>query len=81
MRVYFEKPRTNVGWKGLVNDPHLDGTYDIDLVITLICSPQYPLVARAPLTPRHHCIATCLRHRLYDAQYTLIASCAPTQTT
>lgn len=31
MRVYFEKPRTNVGWKGLVNDPHLDGTYDIDL--------------------------------------------------
>ena len=30
MRVYFEKPRTNVGWKGLINDPHLDGTYDIN---------------------------------------------------
>ena len=31
MRVYFEKPRTTVGWKGLINDPHLDGTYDINL--------------------------------------------------
>ena len=29
MRVYFEKPRTTVGWKGLINDPHLDGSYDI----------------------------------------------------
>jgi 3-deoxy-7-phosphoheptulonate synthase len=29
MRVYFEKPRTTVGWKGLINDPHLDGTLDI----------------------------------------------------
>ncbi len=30
MRVYFEKPRTTVGWKGMINDPHLDGTYDIE---------------------------------------------------
>jgi len=30
MRVYFEKPRTIVGWKGLINDPHLDGTYAIN---------------------------------------------------
>jgi 3-deoxy-7-phosphoheptulonate synthase len=30
MRVYFEKPRTTIGWKGLVNDPHLDGSYDIE---------------------------------------------------
>ncbi len=30
MRVYFEKPRTTVGWKGLINDPNLDGTFDID---------------------------------------------------
>ena len=30
MRVYFEKPRTTVGWKGLINDPHLDGTYEIE---------------------------------------------------
>jgi 3-deoxy-7-phosphoheptulonate synthase len=29
MRVYFEKPRTTVGWKGLIMDPHLDGTNDI----------------------------------------------------
>src|SRR4051812_20279704 len=27
MRVYFEKPRTTIGWKGLINDPHLDGSY------------------------------------------------------
>ena len=30
MRVYFEKPRTTIGWKGLINDPHLDGTYKIN---------------------------------------------------
>ncbi|GAA2172716.1 3-deoxy-7-phosphoheptulonate synthase [Arthrobacter parietis] len=29
MRAYFEKPRTTVGWKGLINDPHLDGSHDI----------------------------------------------------
>ena len=31
MRVYFEKPRTTVGWKGLINDPKLDGTHDLNL--------------------------------------------------
>ena len=30
MRVYFEKPRTTIGWKGLINDPDLDGSYDIN---------------------------------------------------
>jgi 3-deoxy-7-phosphoheptulonate synthase len=30
MRVYFEKPRTTTGWKGLINDPHLDGSNDVD---------------------------------------------------
>jgi len=30
MRVYFEKPRTTVGWKGLINDPHLDDSFKID---------------------------------------------------
>ncbi len=30
MRVYFEKPRTTVGWKGLINDPYLDGSFKID---------------------------------------------------
>ena len=29
MRVYFEKPRTTVGWKGLINDPHLDDSFDV----------------------------------------------------
>lgn len=31
MRVYFEKPRTTVGWKGLINDPNLDDSFDINL--------------------------------------------------
>lgn len=30
MRVYFEKPRTTVGWKGLINDPDMDGTFDVE---------------------------------------------------
>ncbi|XDZ50591.1 3-deoxy-7-phosphoheptulonate synthase [Neisseriaceae bacterium CLB008] len=30
MRVYFEKPRTRVGWKGLINDPHMDGSFDVE---------------------------------------------------
>ncbi len=30
MRVYFEKPRTTIGWKGLISDPHLDGSHDIE---------------------------------------------------
>ncbi len=30
MRVYFEKPRTTVGWKGLINDPYLDGSLDLE---------------------------------------------------
>jgi 3-deoxy-7-phosphoheptulonate synthase len=30
MRVYFEKPRTTVGWKGLINDPNLDGTFKVN---------------------------------------------------
>lgn len=30
MRVYFEKPRTTVGWKGYINDPHLDGTFSMN---------------------------------------------------
>lgn len=30
MRVYFEKPRTTIGWKGLINDPHLDGSFKVN---------------------------------------------------
>ena len=35
MRAYFEKPRTIVGWKGLINDPYLDGTYNVNAGLTL----------------------------------------------
>jgi len=35
MRVYFEKPRTTVGWKGLINDPHLDGSFVINAGLRL----------------------------------------------
>jgi 3-deoxy-7-phosphoheptulonate synthase len=35
MRVYFEKPRTTVGWKGLINDPHLDGSFHINEGLSL----------------------------------------------
>ncbi len=35
MRTYFEKPRTTVGWKGLVNDPHLDGSCDVEAGLRL----------------------------------------------
>ena len=35
MRVYFEKPRTTVGWKGLINDPRLDGTFDMNVGLRL----------------------------------------------
>ena len=35
MRTYFEKPRTTIGWKGLINDPHLDGSCDIAEGLTI----------------------------------------------
>ena len=35
MRVYFEKPRTTLGWKGLINDPHLDDSCDVEAGLTL----------------------------------------------
>jgi len=35
MRAYFEKPRTTVGWKGLINDPHLDGSCRIEIGLTV----------------------------------------------
>lgn len=35
MRVYFEKPRTTIGWKGLINDPKLDGSFDINMGLAL----------------------------------------------
>lgn len=35
MRVYFEKPRTTTGWKGLINDPHLNGSFDVQEGLTI----------------------------------------------
>jgi len=35
MRVYFEKPRTTIGWKGLINDPHLDNSFEINTGIRM----------------------------------------------
>ncbi|MGI8595116.1 MAG: 3-deoxy-7-phosphoheptulonate synthase [Solirubrobacteraceae bacterium] len=35
MRVYFEKPRTTTGWKGMINDPYLDGSYDVNTGLRL----------------------------------------------
>lgn len=35
MRVYFEKPRTTIGWKGLINDPYIDSTFDINYGLRL----------------------------------------------
>ena len=36
MRVYFEKPRTTVGWKGLINDPNLDDSYNMNMGLKII---------------------------------------------
>ncbi len=62
MRVYFEKPRTTVGWKGLINDPYLDGTFDVDaglrkareLLVTL-SEMEIPLATEAldPISPQY----------------------------
>ena len=46
MRVYFEKPRTTVGWKGLINDPHLDGSCDI-----AACSQTYTSFRAIAIAP------------------------------
>ena len=46
MRVYFEKPRTTVGWKGLINDPNLNGSFDINqglrVARRLLSAPERP---------------------------------------
>jgi 3-deoxy-7-phosphoheptulonate synthase len=46
MRTYFEKPRTTVGWKGLINDPAIDGSYRINDGLTLARSLLVDLVGR-----------------------------------
>ena len=62
MRAYFEKPRTTVGWKGLINDPHLDDTFHIEEGLGIarrllidIASLGVPLSTEAldPITPQY----------------------------
>ena len=62
MRVYFEKPRTTVGWKGLINDPHLDNSYDINTGLKLarkllldLASINLPAATELldPITPQY----------------------------
>lgn len=64
MRVYFEKPRTTIGWKGLINDPDLDGRFDIRKgmwlarkVLTDVLSQGLPTAIEwlDPITPQYLC--------------------------
>lgn len=62
MRVYFEKPRTTVGWKGLINDPHLNDTFDIETglrrarqILLTVCEMGVPAATEMlePITPQY----------------------------
>ena len=62
MRAYFEKPRTTVGWKGLVNDPHLDDTFEVGEGLAIarrllldMAALDLPLSTEAldPITPQY----------------------------
>lgn len=62
MRVYFEKPRTTVGWKGLINDPHLDGSFNVEYGLQLarkllidLAELGLPLATEAldPISPQY----------------------------
>lgn len=62
MRVYFEKPRTTVGWKGLINDPHLNGTFDIEAglrkareLLIWLAELELPVATEAldPISPQY----------------------------
>ena len=64
MRVYFEKPRTTIGWKGLINDPDLNGRFDIRKgmwlarkVLTDVLSLGLPAATEwlDPITPQYLC--------------------------
>jgi 3-deoxy-7-phosphoheptulonate synthase len=62
MRVYFEKPRTTVCWKGLINDPHLDGSFDIETgllnareLLLWLTDQEIPIATEAldPISPQY----------------------------
>ena len=62
MRVYFEKPRTTVGWKGYINDPHMDGSFDLETglrnarsLLLKIAAMGLPMATEAldPISPQY----------------------------
>jgi 3-deoxy-7-phosphoheptulonate synthase len=62
MRVYFEKPRTTVGWKGLINDPRMDGSFDIEhglhvgrKLLVELADMEIPVATEAldPISPQY----------------------------
>ncbi|TMM04972.1 MAG: 3-deoxy-7-phosphoheptulonate synthase [Actinobacteria bacterium] len=68
MRVYFEKPRTTTGWKGLINDPHLDGSGDVNWGLRLarrvlldVLALRLPVGCEFldPITPQYISDAVC----------------------
>jgi 3-deoxy-7-phosphoheptulonate synthase len=68
MRVYFEKPRTTIGWKGLINDPHLDGSSDVNTGLRMARQLLLEVLALGlpvgcefldPITPQYISDAVC----------------------
>ena len=68
MRVYFEKPRTTTGWKGLINDPHLDGSSDVNTGLRMARKLLLGVLAAGlpvgcefldPITPQYISDAVC----------------------
>jgi 3-deoxy-7-phosphoheptulonate synthase len=68
MRVYFEKPRTTTGWKGLINDPHLDGSGDVNTGLRMARALLLDVLALDlavgcefldPITPQYISDAVC----------------------
>ncbi len=68
MRVYFEKPRTTTGWKGLINDPHLDGSGDVNWGLRVARRLLLEVLGRGlpvgcefldPITPQYISDAVC----------------------
>ncbi len=68
MRVYFEKPRTTIGWKGLINDPHLDGSADVNTGLRMARALLLEVLALGlpvgcefldPITPQYISDAVC----------------------
>lgn len=62
MRIYFEKPRTTIGWKGMINDPHLNGSFDVSLglqqareLLLWMAELELPVGTEAldPVTPQY----------------------------